>query len=74
MSQQDPFYLIAEATAAEVGKDFLAALVRSMHEAMEVGVAIITRGIGDPPVRARASLSWKKAGSISCREVPSAKR
>jgi signal transduction histidine kinase len=63
MSQQDPFYLIAEATAAEVGKDFLAALVRSMHEAMEVGVAIITRGIGDPPVGARASLSWKKAGS-----------
>jgi signal transduction histidine kinase len=63
MSQQDPFYLIAEATAAEVGKDFLAALVRSMHEAMDVGVAIITRGIGEPPVRARASLSWKKAGS-----------
>jgi signal transduction histidine kinase len=63
MSQQDPFYLIAEATAAEVGEDFLAALVRSMREAMDVSVAAVTRGIGEPPARARASLCWKKAGS-----------
>lgn len=59
----DPFYLIAESTAAEVGGEFLAALVRSMHEAMDVSVAVITRGIGEPPVRARAAFSWKKAGS-----------
>jgi signal transduction histidine kinase len=63
MSQLDPFHLIAEATAVEVGTEFLAALVRSMHEAIDVSVAVITRGIGEPPVRARAAFSWKKAGS-----------
>ena len=55
--------MIAEATAGEVGTDFLATLVRSMHAAMDVSVAFITRGIGDPPNRARASYSWKKTGT-----------
>ena len=34
-----------------------------MHDAMDVSVALITRGVGEPPVRARAAFSWKKAGS-----------
>ena len=33
-----------------------------MHTAMDVSIAFITRGIGEPPVRARAAYSWKKAG------------
>lgn len=56
----DPLHVIAQATAGDVGAEFLAALVRSMHAAMDVSVALITRGIGEPPVRARASFSWKK--------------
>jgi signal transduction histidine kinase len=59
----DPIYRIAESTAAEIGTDFLSALVRCMHDAMDVSVALITRGIGEPPVRARAAFSWRKAGS-----------
>lgn len=62
-SRHDPLYAIAESTAAEIGTDFLSALVRSMHDAMDVSVALITRGVGEPPVRARAAFSWKKAGS-----------
>jgi signal transduction histidine kinase len=62
-ARHDPLYTIAESTAAEIGTDFLSALVRSMHDAMDVSVALITRGVGEPPVRARAAFSWKKAGS-----------
>ena len=61
--QPDPMRIIAEATAAEIGADFLSALVRCMHDAMDVSVALITRGVGDPPVRAQASFSWRKAGT-----------
>jgi signal transduction histidine kinase len=61
-SPQDPIHLIAQATAGEIGTDFLAALVRAMLTAMDVSIAFITRGIGEPPVRARAAYSWKKAG------------
>ena len=63
ISRHDPIHVIAESTAAEIGTDFLSALVRCMHDAMDVSVALITRGIGEPPVRARASFSWRKAGS-----------
>lgn len=59
----DPIRIIAEATAADIGTSFLLALVRSMHQAMDVSAAMITRGVGDPPVRARASYSWKKSGA-----------
>lgn len=59
----DPIRVIAEATAADIGTSFLLALVRSMHQAMDVSAAMITRGVGDPPVRARASYSWKKSGA-----------
>ena len=62
-SPPDPIYRIAESTAAEIGTDFLSALVRCMHDAMDVSVALITRGIGEPPVRARAAFSWRKAGA-----------
>jgi len=34
--------IIAEATAAEIGADFLSALVRCMHDAKNVSVALIT--------------------------------
>ena len=61
-SPQDPIHLIAQATAGEIGTDFLAALVRAMHTAMDVSIAFITRGVGEPPLRARAATSWKKAG------------
>jgi signal transduction histidine kinase len=61
-SPPDPIALIAQATAGEIGTEFLAALVRSMHAAMDASLAFITRGIGDPPQRARASYSWKKSG------------
>lgn len=60
---QDPFYFIARSTAGRLGADYLSALVRSMHEAMDVAVAVITRGVGEPPVKARASFTWKKEGS-----------
>ena len=63
ISRHDPIHVIAESTAAEIGTEFLRALVRCMHDAMDVSVALITRGIGEPPVRARASFSWRKAGS-----------
>ncbi len=43
--------------------EFLAALVRSMHRAMDVTVAVITRGVGEPPERARAAFSWKQPGT-----------
>ncbi len=59
-AENDPIYLIAQSVAGEVGTDFLGALVRSMREAMDVAVAIITRGVGEPPSRARASWSWRK--------------
>ncbi len=61
-SGPDTVALIARATAGEIGTEFLAALVRSMHAAMDVSIAFITRAIGDPPTRARASYSWKKEG------------
>ena len=64
-SAPDPIYFIAESTAGQIGKEFLTALVRSMHEAMDVSVAVITRGVGEPPVKARASFSWKKSGASS---------
>lgn len=59
----DPIYLIAEATAGEIGTEFLNALVRAMRDTMDVSVAMITRGIGEPPKRVRASFSWRKPGS-----------
>ncbi len=59
---QDPFYFIARSTAGQLGTEFLTALVRSMHEAMDVSGAVITRGVGEPPLKARASFSWKKSG------------
>jgi signal transduction histidine kinase len=59
-SSPDPIALIAQSTVGEVGTEFLAALVRSMHAAMDVRIAFITRGVGEPPVRARAAYSWKK--------------
>ena len=62
-SLPDPIYLIAEATAGEIGTEFLNALVRAMRDAMDVSVAMISRGIGEPPVRVRASFSWRKPGS-----------
>jgi signal transduction histidine kinase len=61
-SAQDPIHLIAQATAGDIGTPFLSALVRSMRAAMDVSVAFITRGVGEPPVRARAAYSWKKTG------------
>ena len=59
----DPVVLIAQSTAGEIGVEFLAALVRSMHQAMDVTIAVITRGIGEPPERARAAFSWKQPGT-----------
>jgi hypothetical protein len=61
-SSQDPIHLIAQATAGDIGMEFLSSLVRSMRAAMDVSVAFITRGIGEPPVRARAAYSWKRTG------------
>jgi signal transduction histidine kinase len=62
-AESDLFYRIAMSVAGEVGTELLAALVRSMRDVMDVGVAMITRGIGEPPVRARASWSWRRQGS-----------
>src|SRR5262249_23117298 len=61
-SLQDPIHLIAQATAGEIGMEFLSALVRSMRAAMDVSIAFITRGVGEPPLRARAAYSWKRTG------------
>jgi signal transduction histidine kinase len=62
-AESDLFYRIAMSVAGEVGTELLAALVRSMRDVMDVGVAMITRGIGEPPLRARASWSWRRQGS-----------
>jgi signal transduction histidine kinase len=61
-SAQDPIHLIAQATAGDIGMEFLSSLVRSMRAAMDVSVAFITRGVGEPPLRARAAYSWKRTG------------
>jgi len=61
-SSRDPIHLIAQATAGDIGTEFLSALVRSMHAAMDVSIAFITRGVGEPPLRARTAYSWKRTG------------
>lgn len=52
--QRDILSEIAASTAQAVGKDFLAALVRSMREAMDASLVLITVGVGSPPTRARS--------------------
>lgn len=53
---------IATSTAQSIGTEFLAALVKSMREAMDAKLVFITAGIGDPPTRARSMASWQKDG------------
>jgi signal transduction histidine kinase len=62
VADTDPIALIAQSTAGEIGGEFLTSLVRSMHTAMDVSIAFITRGVGDPPRRARITYSWKRKG------------
>ena len=51
---------IATNTAQAIGTEFLAALVRSMREAMEAKLVFITVGVGEPPRRARSVASWQE--------------
>jgi signal transduction histidine kinase len=51
---------IAASTAQTIGAAFLSALVRSMRDAMDAKVAIITTGIGTPPRRARSVAAWRR--------------
>jgi signal transduction histidine kinase len=53
---------IAASTAQAIGTEFLAALVKSMRDAMEAKLVFITVGIGEPPHRARSLASWWQAG------------
>jgi len=54
---------IAESTAQAIGTAFLAALVKSMREAMDVDIVLITTGVGEPPVKARSLACWRKDAS-----------
>ncbi|MBA5778199.1 HAMP domain-containing histidine kinase [Stappia sp. F7233] len=47
-------FRIAESVSGEVGADFLKALASSLQEAMDVTLALITVGEGEPITRARA--------------------
>lgn len=55
---------IAANTAKSIGTEFLAALVKSMREAMDVKLVFVTTGIGDPPRRARSMASWQEGGAL----------
>lgn len=59
---------IATSTAQSIGTEFLAALVRSMREAMEVKLVFITVGMGEPPRRARSVASWQQSGPADAQE------
>jgi signal transduction histidine kinase len=56
---------IAASTAQTIGTEFLLALVRSMREAMDVQLVLITAGIGSPPRRARSVASWRRGSESS---------
>ena len=56
---------IAAGTAQSIGTEFLAAVVRSMREAMDVRLVLITAGVGEPPRRARSVASWRQGGSTA---------
>lgn len=55
----DAIYRLASSIAGKFGNDYLSALVRDLHGVMSVNLIIITVGLGNPPKRARARLSWK---------------
>ncbi len=55
----DAIYRLASSIAGKFGDEYLAALVRDLHGVMSVNLIIITVGLGNPPKRARARLSWK---------------
>jgi hypothetical protein len=50
---------VAEGTARHLGQDFLLAMVRALHDAMEVSLAIVTQGVGKPITRARPLHYWR---------------
>jgi signal transduction histidine kinase len=53
---------IAASTAGSIGREFLAALVKSMQHALEAKLVFITIGIGTPPRRARSVACWREDG------------
>lgn len=53
---------IARDTVQSIGVEFLAALVKSIREAMEANLVFITTGVGNPAHRARSMASWRKSG------------
>ena len=59
---------IATSTAHSIGTEFLAALVKSMREAMEATLVFITTGLGEPPRRARSMASWQQNGPLEAFE------
>jgi signal transduction histidine kinase len=59
---------IAASTAHSIGTEFLAALVKSMREAMEAKLVFITTGLGEPPRRARSLASWQQGGPLDAFE------
>ena len=58
VSSEDPIFRLALATASEIGDEFLASLVRSLHDVMPVSLAFIARSSGDPATHASAVFSW----------------
>jgi len=73
----DVFRIVAEGTARELGQEFLAAMVRSLREAMEVSIALVTVGVGHPISRARPIHYWRADGTelveYDLSEVPCAR-
>lgn len=55
----DAIYRLAASIAGKFGNEYLAALVRDLHGVMSVNLTMITVGLGNPPIRARARLSWR---------------
>lgn len=58
-SRTDLLLKIAESISGEVGSDFLKALVTALKDTMDVSVALITVGEGQPSKRARAIYALK---------------
>lgn len=75
--RSDVFRIVAEGTARELGQDFVRAMVRSLKEAMEVSIALVTVGVGHPISRARPIHYWRADGTdlveYDLAEVPCAR-
>ncbi len=57
--KRDPIHQLAASTAGSIGNEFLAALVRDLHDVMSVNLTMVTQALDNPPTRVRALYSWR---------------